>query len=184
MIMVPGHLSPIQPAFARFLLLLLLLAFSASRAQNFGYVYIGFDKKYAEKDLDKQVVKGTRKSITSYSKRENGDTLIYGVNNEVECMTIQLTFNHKDTLLEEQLCDYQEYSFDCPVCAKKHLEEMIRMNKLRLKSGNTYLASYFNKFEMTVVDELEKEGRMRLIFRRVELSKKEYKALYNSLGKK
>jgi hypothetical protein len=154
-------------------------------SQNFGRIYIELPQKSAERFFDKQIQKGQKKrNITFSAKSIVGDTLIYNIQDSVECFSIKMGFSSENQTNTTKLCDYQEILFECPRCAKNHLKEIIKMNNFRQKSENSYLSSYFYSTEMTIQYDSIKMNPIRLIFRPVDLPKKEYKNLYKKLKKK
>jgi hypothetical protein len=154
-------------------------------SQNFGAIYIEFSQKSAERYFDNQIKKGQKKKNIEFStKKINGDTLIYFVQDSVECFSIKMTFNSESPYNTKRLCDYQELSFECPRCAKKHLKEIIDMNNFRQKSDNSYISSFMNSWEMTIQYDSINMNPLRLVFRHFDLSKQEYKELYKTLKKK
>jgi hypothetical protein len=154
-------------------------------SQNFGRLYTELPQKSAERFFDRQIKKGQKsKHITFSTKNKVGDTLIYFINENVECFWIKMTFNYKNSSNTRKLCDYQEIFFECPRCAKKHLKEIIKMNNFRQKSENSYLSSFIYSAEMTIKYDSINTNQLRLIFRPVDLPKPEYKEIYKTLKKK
>jgi hypothetical protein len=170
----------------KYLVLFLITCFTA-RAQTFGGIYTtGFyNSKDFQKENDKAISKGqTKKEIASSSKAIHGDTVSYVVQHNVDPFTMKAVFNVKDTILNENMCGWQEYVFDCTPCSEKHLDEFIRIYKFREKSGNVYMSEYFTRTEMTVIYTSGDKRCMTVTFRYIDMPKKQYKALYKSLKKK
>jgi len=154
-------------------------------SQNFGKLFIELPQKSAERFFDKQIKKGQKKkNITFSTKNIVGDTLIYYIQDSVECFSIKMTFNSENQKNTKKVCNYQEILFECPRCAKKHLKEIIDMNNFRQKSDNSYISSFLYSTEMTIQFDSINRNPQRLIFRHFDLPEPEYKELYKTLKKK
>ena len=154
-------------------------------SQNFCATFIEFSQKSAERYFDNQIKKGHKKEkITFSTKRIVGDTLIYYVQDSVECFSIKMTFKSKYQSNTKKFCNYQEILFECPRCAEYHLKEIIKINNFRQKSENSYLSSFLYSTELTIQYDSINMNPKKLIYRPVVLPKSEYKELYKTLKKK
>lgn len=169
------------------LIFISIFLFSATTifSQNFGRIFIELPQKSAERFYDTQIKKGLKKGkITFSTKSIVGDTLVYYIQDSVECLSIKMIFNSENQTNTTKLCDYQEILFECPRCAKYHLKEIIKMNNFRQKSENSYLSSFFYSTELTIQYDSICMNPIRLIYRPLDLPKSEYKELYKKLKKK
>ena len=168
-------------------IIILLFFYSTIKSQTFGGIYTSgyYATKDVQKEMDKAISKGQRKKeISSYNKTINDDTLSYIIQHNADPFVMKVVFNINDTILNEKLCDFQEYIFDCTPCSQKHLKEFIKFYNFREKSNNTYLSEYYLKTEMTVTYKSNDKGCLVITFRHVEMPKKQYKEFYKSLKNK
>ena len=168
------------------IIIILLFNVYSINAQTFGGIYTsGYEtQKYIEKDLNKQIKKGQKKNeIDSSYKKINGDTLIYVIQHKTDPFTIKMIFNIKDSLLEEDYCGIQEYIFDCTPCSEKHLKEFIDNNNFLKVAENNYMSPYYLKTKMIVSYRAGNKNCVIVTFKNLEMPKKKYKELYQSLNK-
>jgi hypothetical protein len=138
-------------------------------------------QKSIEKDMDKEIRKGTKNgTITSFNKSINADTLVYFVQHTTDPFSIEFTFKY-DSLRDEKYCEFIQVHFDCSPCAQKHVDELIKMYKFRKKTLNEYISSPFWETEMKVKYETDNKNCIILQLTRINMSKKELKELYKSL---
>jgi hypothetical protein len=153
-------------------------------SQSFGVVFTSgiYTMKDVSKEMDKEIRKGeNRKVITQSSNTKIGDTLTYVVQHNTDGFTVKYTFNLKEN--EEEYCDFEKYIFDCSPCSQKHLKEFIKLCEFRKKSDFVYLSNYFYKTEMVVSYKSDSKDCLVLTFKYVDLYKKDFKKIYNSLPK-
>jgi hypothetical protein len=153
-------------------------------SQSFGVVFTSgiYTMKDVSKEMDKEIRKGeNRKVITQSSNTKIGDTLTYVVQHNTDGFIVKYTFNLKEN--EEEYCDFEQYIFDCSPCSQKHLKEFIKLCEFRKKSDFVYLSNYFYKTEMVVSYKSDRKDCLVLTFKYVDLYKKDFKKIYNSLPK-
>lgn len=153
-------------------------------SQSFGVVFTSgiYTMKDVSKEMEKEIRKGeNRKVITQSSNTKIGDTLTYVVQHNTDGFIVKYTFNLKEN--EEEYCDFEQYIFDCSPCSQKHLKEFIKLCEFRKKSDFVYLSNYFYKTEMVVSYKSDNKDCLVLTFKYVDLYKKDFKKIYNSLPK-
>lgn len=157
-------------------LILLLYITLPAQAQQFGRIYLFATRKQAEEHFDKQLAAGKdKKTVLTSEKRSTPDSLRYKVTNEAECFNTNLGFT------KDSVCNYQEYDFNCTACAKDHMFDMIRTYHMRRMSDIEYITPYYQHSKMVVQHFEPGNERLLLRFVPLEMSKKEYKALYRKL---
>jgi len=101
-------------------------------------------------------------------------------------MINRYVFETKDkTILPESRVIFQQESISCGACAEKSVRfyKSSAKSGFRLLGGNEYLSGYDKKTKLIMIEEEGKETCLTLIFIPVNLEKKEYKKLYQSLPK-
>lgn len=170
------------------LLSLLFLIFHSLTifCQNFGDTYTsGWETiEGVKKDLNKKLKEAKKERTINSTTEKKNDTLVFSLQDPYDGFVIKTTFNLKHPDFEESYCDFQQIEFDCTPCGKKHLEEIIKINKFRQKSENVYLSSFLIQTEMTIKYNSGNKDCLVVTYRYVDLPRKEYKKLYRSLKKK
>lgn len=171
------------------LITLIFVIFSlALKSQSLPYfVTCGvYDKKTILKEINREIKKAKKNNLETASLYEskNGDTLFYSNKNDIEGFKVKYVFNLPPMEGDDvKYCGIQEFTFDCSPCSNKHLKDVIHSCGFRKLSNNKYLSSYSWKTDLEVIEQPENKECLILILHYVDKSKKEFKALYNTLVK-
>lgn len=149
---------------------------------TFGYC----SKDIVIEEITKKIKKCKKENLeASYNESKNGDTLIFYCKNTDEQITVKYTFDLPplDGYKKKEYCGFQEYTFDCSSCAKRHMKEILNTCKFKKVSENKYLSEYTWRTELEIIRNSENKESIKYLFKFVNKPKEEYKALYNSLPK-
>jgi hypothetical protein len=160
----------------------LLLLSTIAKSQYFAYLFNeGFyDKNTVISTLVKHIEDGVKLNyISQHSSYQLGDTLVYNISEGGNnTFVLKLTFNKK--VKDLMYCNYQQFTFNNIAYFEKYLKRFIYIYGFRYQKKDIYISKYTFKSQM-IINQINNNDNFKLIFTEINIPRKEYKALYDTL---